>query len=247
MAVRGRHSRPPPVPPSGLNGVSCLSRTDCVAVGEQTNSSGEESTLVEEYTGSSWKVVPSPDATGFPLNSNFFQGVSCRTDGTCVAVGGDYDVSAGRAQVYAPLVEISSEKGWVISSVDSPTSGYFRSVSCSPAKCVAVGIARSSVLEGNETSWSPLGGAPSQIYGAACTPDGSCTGVGQPTQGSGLSVAILNGTGWKAVSVPGGPSEAETNTLNSVSCADRHSCVAVGQFIGALPQSSKSARLDHLS
>jgi hypothetical protein len=237
----------PSVPPSGLNGVSCLSRTDCVAVGEQTNPSGDESTLVEEYTGSTWKVVPSPDAAGFPLNSNFFQGVSCRTDGTCVAVGGDYDVNAGRAQVYAPLAEVSSEKGWVVTSVDPPTTGYFKSVSCSPAKCVAVSvsfptrIARSSVLEGNDTSWSPLGGAPSELFGASCAPDGSCTGVGQPTQASGLSVASLDGSRWKGVSLPGGPSEAETNALNSVSCADDRSCVAVGQFIGATPENSKSA------
>jgi hypothetical protein len=138
------------------------------------------------------------------------------------------------------VVRQSREKV-VISSVHSPNSGYIRSVSCSPTKCVAVGTARSSVLEGHETGWTPLGGTPSQLYGASCASGGSCTGVGQATQGSGLSVAIVNGTRWKAVSLPGAPSEAETNTLNSVSCADRDSCVAVGQFIGAMPQSSKSA------
>jgi len=69
---------------SELLGVSCVSATDCLAVGDQTNlSSGRSLTLVESWNGSTWSTVPSPTANG----DNFLSGVSCTSAGFCAAVG----------------------------------------------------------------------------------------------------------------------------------------------------------------
>ncbi len=230
----------PAVPSSGLNGVTCVSRTNCVAVGERANSLGEESTLVEHYAGTKWTVVPSPDSSEFPRNSNFLQGVSCRSAGLCIAVGGDYNVSAGRAQQYAPLIESSVSSGWAITPISPSGSGWFTSVSCSSSRCVAVGTGTASGTTGTKTPWTALSDAGFALRGVACIGNGPCVGVGQPLQGQGISVASLAGARWSDASVPGAPSDAETNTLNSVSCPQNRSCVAVGQFIGAKPQTSES-------
>ena len=69
---------------SELLGVSCVSATDCLAVGDQTNlSSGRSLTLVQSWNGSTWSTVPSPNANG----DNFLSGVSCTSAGFCAAVG----------------------------------------------------------------------------------------------------------------------------------------------------------------
>ena len=192
--------------PVGLNGVSCVARADCVAVGEQTNASGDESTLVEKYSGTGWKVVPSADAALFPRNSSFLESVSCRSVGSCVAAGGDYDVSAGRADRYAPLLESPSASGWTLTPLASPTTGSFTSVSCSAGRghCVVVGTGTAADQETNG-SWVPIASSMFALQGVSCSADAACTAVGQPLQGAGLSLATLAGTEWKDVAAPEGP------------------------------------------
>jgi hypothetical protein len=46
---------------SGLGDVTCLSATACIAVGDDTSSSGIAQTLVESWDGTSWSIVPSPN------------------------------------------------------------------------------------------------------------------------------------------------------------------------------------------
>lgn len=225
---------PPPLSEAGLNGVSCISRTNCIAVGEQFAPDGDGSTLVEQYSGTGWNTVPSPNATDFPRNSNFLQSISCVSTGQCVAVGGDYNVSAGRAEVYAPLVERQSSEGWVITPLPSPTTGHFTSVSCSLAQCVAVGDGTTSDVKTTAGSWTALADYTSPgLSGVACSSGASCTGVGQSSPGAGLSVAKLAGMTWSRVSGPETANPTATNTLSAVSCFGSRSCVAVGQFIGS--------------
>ena len=68
-----------------LNGVSCTSATACTAVGTYANSAGGK-TLVESWNGTSWSVVPSPNA-GLPDALNGLAGVSCVSATACTAAG----------------------------------------------------------------------------------------------------------------------------------------------------------------
>jgi hypothetical protein len=66
-----------------LNSVSCVSASDCVAVGRTDTGSANE-TLVMVWDGSVWSIVSSPNAgtSVDELNS-----VSCVSTSDCVAVG----------------------------------------------------------------------------------------------------------------------------------------------------------------
>jgi hypothetical protein len=45
---------------SGLFGISCFSASDCIAVGNEEVTPTEFLTVVEQWNGGSWSVVPSP-------------------------------------------------------------------------------------------------------------------------------------------------------------------------------------------
>ena len=67
-----------------LNDVSCVASTFCVAVGQQNSGAGG-GTLVEQWNGTTWAVVPSanvPATSGDDLVS-----VSCVGPSFCMAVG----------------------------------------------------------------------------------------------------------------------------------------------------------------
>ena len=76
-----REPTPSGAPDAVLNGVSCVSRTDCVAVGAVTGQPGQS--LAERWNGSRWSIKPTPTvAGGAVLNA-----VSCVSAADCVAVG----------------------------------------------------------------------------------------------------------------------------------------------------------------
>ena len=56
-----------PTPSNSLNGVSCVSKSFCFAVGGVKVLNGvsvQMQTLTEEWTGSTWSIVTSPDPAG---------------------------------------------------------------------------------------------------------------------------------------------------------------------------------------
>jgi hypothetical protein len=66
-----------------LESVSCVSASQCVAVGSTDNGSAVE-TLVMVWNGDVWSVLPSPNAgTIFDV----LESVSCVSASQCVAVG----------------------------------------------------------------------------------------------------------------------------------------------------------------
>jgi hypothetical protein len=77
-----------PTAPAGssvsLEAVSCASSTSCVAVGSRA-SSQIRATLVEQWNGATWTVVPSPNRVG--TSFDILDGVSCATTTVCKAVG----------------------------------------------------------------------------------------------------------------------------------------------------------------
>jgi hypothetical protein len=81
------HSLPTPTSATStsLNGISCPSPSDCVAVGSFTNPQGKAMTLSEQWNGTNWSILPTPN----PSDSiaSYLSSVSCPTAQTCTAVG----------------------------------------------------------------------------------------------------------------------------------------------------------------
>jgi hypothetical protein len=69
-----------------LTGVSCIGSGSawCTAVGQGFVTGTGYQTLVEQWSGSNWSIVPSPNV---PTVNNFLQGVDCFSMTSCSAVG----------------------------------------------------------------------------------------------------------------------------------------------------------------
>ena len=123
---------------SFLNGVTCVSASDCWAVGNSTSVGGTTGrrTLVEHWDGTSWSIVSSPNTDTTQNNSLF--GVTCVSGSDCWAVG-NYD-NRGRAQT---LIQRWDANSWEI--VSSPNTSTMKQnllvdVTCASASdCWAVG------------------------------------------------------------------------------------------------------------
>lgn len=79
----------PPVPGSraaALLGVSCPSRTACVAVGDFTTDAGQKVTLAARRSRSGWTVQQTPNGT-ITTTSNELTGASCTSPTACIVVG----------------------------------------------------------------------------------------------------------------------------------------------------------------
>jgi hypothetical protein len=119
---------------NSFRGVSCASANDCFAVGSSGNG-GPEVTLVEQWNGSSWVIVPSPNHND---NSNWLLGVSCPTTTACYAVGDAYD----NAGISHPVMESWNGASWarVPSPRLSERASTIIGVSCADSiHCMAVG------------------------------------------------------------------------------------------------------------
>lgn len=72
---------------SNLYSISCVSETECYAAGFYRNSSKVFKTLVEEWNGTTWKVLTTPsEAAG-----NQLEAISCPAKEVCEAVGHYYN------------------------------------------------------------------------------------------------------------------------------------------------------------
>jgi hypothetical protein len=119
---------------TSFDGVTCLSRSRCLAVG----GIGSD-TLAEAFTGTSWVVLntPSPASLGDTL-----EGVSCLSVDSCTAVGTIYNTGgSGGAGPYSTLAEAWDGKGWTVQTTPNPAvRSSLAAVSCSAANaCTAVG------------------------------------------------------------------------------------------------------------
>ena len=89
----------------GLNGVTCVSATNCYAVGD-----GLTGVLVEHWNGKSWSIVSAPNPKGG--FSAELSGVSCASPTHCAAVG-DYATDANGLNA-KQLVEQWNGSRWSI-------------------------------------------------------------------------------------------------------------------------------------
>ena len=69
--------------------MACVSGSDCWAVGAVLAVGGgnPSGTLIENWNGSSWSIVPSPNPTAPGVVGAVLQGVSCTSASNCMAVG----------------------------------------------------------------------------------------------------------------------------------------------------------------
>src|SRR5205085_10551419 len=80
-----------------LYGVTCVSASDCWAVGDYDANDGITNTdqaLSEHWDGTSWTVVSLPNAN--PAQSNFLRSVACVSTSDCWAVDHSFVTIAGQ-------------------------------------------------------------------------------------------------------------------------------------------------------
>lgn len=211
---------------SQLGGISCPTRTTCVAVGFTTDPNGHEVPLVERWNGGSWSaetIRPFPGPGGTQLVS-----VSCPTADQCTAVGN----TNGQ-----PLVERWDGDSWSGQDLPLPPGASDPSlnrVSCSSAiSCMAVGSSvdanhhRQPLAESwDGSAWSAtpepyFRSRPSEVLlDVACVSSQWCITV------AGGIVQRWDGSTWSTQ--PGPHSHIH---LRGVSCVSQSSCMAVGDYI----------------
>ena len=194
---------------------SCVSATDCIAVGEQAGRTAAGtlvSALIESWNGTAWSVVPSPQP-GTGLST------------ACLAP---------QRQAAPPSASTSLtaqrhpggilERHQVVVTPNPGPGSELLGVSCvSPTACTAVGDQLNS--QGyyqtltefwNGTRWSTVpspdkghGTNENFLSGVSCVSATACTAVGQ--YGTGSSAPLIeswNGTRWTIVPAPTGTTVA---------------------------------------
>lgn len=214
-----------------LNGVSCVSAAQCIAVG--TDSGG--GALLTESAGS-WTAAEAPLPAG--MSSPELMGVSCVSASQCVAVGYANDAPG----VLGELLLTESGGSWTAVQAPLPagaTQGVLMGVSCvSASQCVAVGSASDDsgnvwdlLLTESDGSWTaadaPVGvSTRGQLNGVSCWSASSCVATG--TYGDTSVVLTESGGSWTAATAPPNADGSSGGEMRGVSCVSAAQCVAAG-------------------
>ena len=239
--VWAKVNSPNPVGSSGsvLTSVTCVSASDCWAVGFYSNGF-TVLTLIEHWdiSSSSWTTVISPND---PIAVyNFLYGVACASASDCWAVGSADDAA------YQTLIEHWDGTLWSIvdsANTSATSDNYLLSVTCqSVSNCWALGFAVNFPTETlmehwDGTSWTILsspdkpGTLNSSFDGLTCSSVSDCWMVGRyyhdTTQISQSLIEHWDGTSWTIVPSPN-TSTTLSNFLNGVTCPLPSQCWAVG-------------------
>ena len=237
---------------NAMDGVSCPKGQSafCMAVGGYytgTNPSIKHNEI-QQWNGTVWKVVSSPNATGSDVVSNFLSGVSCPTTKFCMATG-FYTQTNGLPD--QTLIEQWNGKVWsIVTSPDvTGVSNDLTAVSCVSAKsCMAAGYTfNSSYLEQtlleqwNGISWrvvtSPDTSASEDnfLWGVSCTSTSFCMADGYYDEPGGDQLTLIEkwASGTWTISPSPNPSPAAStanDSLSSVSCVSSQFCMAAGDY-----------------
>jgi hypothetical protein len=240
-----------------LNGVTCVSTSDCWAVGNYTtNTINAEQTLIERWNGTSWTIVTS--ANTLPTDNNYLLNVTCASASDCWAVGYYNNGIADQT-----LLERWNGTSWAV--VSSPNTlitqaNRLLSVTCASAsECWAVGyynagVAQTLIERWNGTSWvivtSPNTDVlqENQLWGVTCAAASDCWAVGYSRVDT-LQQTLLerwNGTAWIIVASPN-KNAAQNNTLLGVTCVSASDCWAVASYFNGSVQQTLIERWDGTS
>ena len=218
-----------------LSSVSCVSASDCIAVGSTDDGTEVIETLAMKWNGSEWQLMLSPNAG---TSNDTLHSISCVSSSFCMAVG-----STQNGSVRETLAMVWNGTTWSIVSSPSPSTSAndLLSVSCvSASYCVAVGDRISSVyktlaLVWNGSGWSDtaspsVGTVYDYLTSVSCVSVSYCVAVGG-TYLSGYrnnSLAMVwDGATWSIATSPNN-SNRYVNVMRSVSCVSASDCVAVG-------------------
>jgi len=231
--------------PNTLNAVTCVSASECWAIGyyyyhnSDPNTQDRLQTLVERWDGNSWAVVPSPNTD--VTQHNLLLSVACASASECWAVG--YSQSATS---YQTLIERWDGTSWTL--VPSPNNAtqvnVLYGVTCASAsECWAVGyyVNTSSTQQTLIERWdgaawnivSSPNTSPAQsnlLQSVTCASTSDCWAVGYYFNTSSTQQTLIerwDGTSWNIVSSPN-TSPAQSNLLYGVTCASASECWAIG-------------------
>jgi hypothetical protein len=197
-----------------LSGITAIAPNDIWAVGSSSSLSGTNvvtSTLVEHWNGSTWTVVPSPNAPpqrpGLTVR-DLLRGVTSTGPSNVWAVGNSIDVASGSGAPDKSLVEHWNGSAWTIVPSPSPqghnTLTGIAAISASDIWAVGFGstdvstgvpVAKPELLHWNGTLWSsiappPSVGASDNLLRAVATTSGTVWAAG--TAG-GVGTLVLQG------------------------------------------------------
>jgi hypothetical protein len=248
---------------TSLFGVSCITITTCVAVGQYVNATGNEPLIAFEHAGV-WNHAiegPMPNYSK-PKFTNQLSAISCWSWGNCVAVGQFTNQSP--AQLALIDTEVDGIWGSPVAATlpddaDRDPWAWLEGVHClSAANCVAVGV-YNGTLDGQGLIVNKVAGvwgkglvaprpkgftSPSngtQLLGVHCTALGSCLAVGQETVSPiidfGVTVTEKKG-GWGNPKITPSPKDVKIpiyTAMTAVSCGYAY-CAMVGQYRSATGQ-----------
>ncbi len=244
----------PPVP-SGENyapliGVSCVSTTSCVAIGNDapkvSPDGADQYAFAETLSSGSWSVSGpfAYPSSGIVVTMG---GISCTASTACVAVG-EIEISGGEVGLTYTL----SGSSWTVATGVNPsgTSTFvgLQGVSCTTSTaCVAVGFISDSpnyisqllietLSDGSWTATEPAdpsaGVAGAELSGVSCTGATSCVAVGSYSDSSDFQHGLaesLSGSTWTQTLTNLDP-DANGSSLNGVTCTGATACVAAGNY-----------------
>jgi hypothetical protein len=229
---------------SYLSAVDCTSADHCVAVGYYYRVDNTRLTLVEEWDGRRWTIVPSPSLDGVAYSVLY--GVSCVSASHCMAVGS----AAGFV-----LAESWNGSAWrIVRTADRSTEAYgeLNDVVCSSASsCLAVGYETDTHYHADVTlaerwngaRWTVVPSAApgknrvrsSVLHGVSCSAADTCFAVGyrqRPSRNFTTLTERWTGESWVAQASPS-PAGSPYSNLNAISCVASGECLAVGNYLDA--------------
>jgi hypothetical protein len=246
-----------------LNSVTCRSSTDCWAVGEILDPDGDvgDVSLTEQWDGSQWSVVPSPNGTigGFQVGTDL-NGVACASASDCWAVG-DTNGAPGEG-VNGSVIEYWNGSAWSVEHADI-TGESLNSATCiNSSDCWAVGLTNVSggqtlTEQWNGSTWSVVtspNAGPAQsntLQSVECSAASDCWAVGdylgpatRNNQTEYSLAELWDGSTWSIVAGPSLKAK-QSSGLASVTCTSSTNCWAVGTLSGSRSSSPEQTLTEY--
>jgi hypothetical protein len=241
---------------SYLYGVDAVSASDVWAVG-YARVSGTDESLIEQWNGTAWTIVPSPNPAGSGLTE--LSSVYAVSPTDAWAVG--YYFNADREQV--PVSEQWNGTSWTVVSTPAPsTQSYLASVSGSSASDVwAVGYYANSagdwvsaVEQWNGTSWAivsnpdPSGAVQTYLEGVDAVSASDIWAVGWSVNSAGTWSTLIehsNGKTWTIVTSPN-PAGDDLAALDGIASASSSDIWTAG-YAGASVGGTQDTLTEHSS
>ena len=222
---------------ASLEAVTCLSRKQCVAVGE-TSPVSYSRPLIERWNGTTWRIQKSPTGSQY---ANHLSGVSCVSSANCIAVGQTFLDGQGRNA--RTMAEKWNGHRWKLLSPPTPaktSQPWLRAISCVDAHlCIAVGGSTSHTLivEWTGTGFvrqtpapAPARSSAPTLSGVSCPTTSFCMAVGSSEFPVGLRAEQWDGTSWTMTDLPSSGGGNDVFDAGGVSCPDTTTCLADGNY-----------------